>query len=323
MSQVSIFFSLLALVLASCGQEQSGKTSGTENNNWPSASDLGNGNEGDSASPDDAGGQRSKGASTAGSSGSDTSSANPLPSAPSPSSPSPSQPSPTNPSSGQTPSLQEAAQEFALPRRTFDTKAQFLWATYYHTLRFTHADNGLALLAMDGSPLGPKLTKAQWCTAAMEGSVQIFFEGVLRTYNYSGSGTTVQVDCSDYFDHPVGRSRFKLARGEFGDGVRNYALSPYRTVAVDPDFIPYGAILFIPAARGLSFQLPDGRTRTHDGYFFAGDTGGLIVGNHIDVFIGTSLTNPFSWITSKAQSKIEFQLVPDQDISAALLRLHQ
>ncbi|MEY4064163.1 MAG: hypothetical protein RIR26_371 [Pseudomonadota bacterium] len=313
MSQFNIVLSLLSLALLSCGRLESKSTNGSENSGRPSQTDVAPSNARGAALPDESHGPDSQGTSKAGATGAGSPSANPLPPAPTPS----------VPSAGPTPDLQDAAYTFTLPQRAFNTKSNALWATYYHTLKFNHSEDGIDLLAMDGSALGPKLTKAQWCKAAMEGSVQISFDGVLRTYNYAGSGSTVQVDCSDYYDHPVGRSRFRLARGEFGDGIRNYALSPYRTVAVDPDFIPYGSVLFIPAARGLSFQMFDGRTRTHDGYFFAGDTGGLIIGNHIDVFIGTSLTNPFSWITSKAQSKIEFQIVPDPDINAVLLSMHQ
>ena|GEM_PF-628856 len=226
------------------------------------------------------------------------------------------------PTSGTDRSLVLAAQEFRLPARTWSTPAERLWATFYHTLRFESLATGYDLLNMSGAALGPKLTKFQWCQAAMEGSVQVAMNGVWKTYNYAGTAGSVQVDCSEFYDHPVGRTRFTLARGPYGDGVRNYILVPFRTIAVDPDIIPYGSVLFIPAARGLKFNLSDGTERVHDGYFFAGDTGGLIHGDHIDVFIGNALRSPFPWITSNSKSKTGYQVVPDADLREALNGLH-
>ena len=221
-----------------------------------------------------------------------------------------------------TPDLAMAAREFTIPARSFDSPSRDLWATFYHTLRFQSSQEGMPLLSLNGTPLGPKLSKLQWCQAAMEGSVQVFFEGVWRTYNYAGSAGTVQVDCTEYYDHPVGRTRFTLARGPFGDGVRSYILVPFRTIAVDPAVIPYGSVIYIDAARGLPFVLSDGSERRHDGYFFAGDTGGLINGNHIDVFIGNALRSPFPWITSQSKSRIGYRIVPDADIQEVLLKMH-
>ncbi len=218
--------------------------------------------------------------------------------------------------------LKAAALTFSLPSRPFETPARDLWATYYYTPRFSHLDNGFELRDLNEAPLGPKLSHRQWCDSAMEGSVQVLMNGEWRTYNYAGTSTTVQVDCSRYFKHPVGRTRFKLARGPYGDGVRNFILSPYRTIAVDPDVIPYGTVIYIDAARGLPFRMPDGSQRLHDGYFFAGDTGGLIRGQHIDVYIGIDTLSPFSWITSQSSSRIQYQIVPDTDLKEVLLELH-
>ncbi|MEY3901459.1 MAG: hypothetical protein RL189_765 [Pseudomonadota bacterium] len=218
--------------------------------------------------------------------------------------------------------LTAAALAFELPLRTFSTPRQNLWATYYYTPRFTHLNNGFPLLDMSGAALGPLLSQRQWCSSAMEGSVQVSFNGEWKTYNYAGVTGQSQVDCSPYFSHPVGRTRFRLARGPYGDGVKNYILSPYRTIAVDPDVIPYGTVLFIESARGLPFTMPDGTKRVHDGYFFAADTGGLIRGNHIDVYIGIDLKSPFGWITSRSDATVGYQLADDAQLRDALLQLH-
>lgn len=211
---------------------------------------------------------------------------------------------------------------FELPMRDPTRAQENLWATYYYTPRLFHVDNGYELLQLNGEPLGPRLSKLGWCQSAMEGSVQIFYQNAWRTYNYAGVAGKTQVDCSEYYDHPVGRTRYKVARGAFGDGVRQYILQPFRTIAVDPDVISYGSIIYIPEARGLEFTLPSGQKRTHDGYFFAGDTGGLIHGNHIDVFLGIATRTPFPWITSRSSSKVPYEIVADQDIIDALTSLH-
>lgn len=67
----------------------------------------------------------------------------------------------------------------------------------------------------------------------------------------------------------------------YGVGVQGFALVPYRSLAVDPRFIPLGHVVEIPALQGL--PLPDGST--HDGCFVAVDGGGAIDGHHIDLFL--------------------------------------
>jgi 3D (Asp-Asp-Asp) domain-containing protein len=50
-------------------------------------------------------------------------------------------------------------------------------------------------------------------------------------------------------------------------------LHPYRTLAVDPRLIPRGSRIFIPAYQAVS-----------GGWFMAQDTGGAIIGHHVDVY---------------------------------------
>lgn len=61
-----------------------------------------------------------------------------------------------------------------------------------------------------------------------------------------------------------------------------YKLVPFRSVAVDPNVIPMGTTLYIPAAKGA--LLPDGSV--HDGFFSAVDVGQAIQNMRIDVFTG-------------------------------------
>lgn len=55
-----------------------------------------------------------------------------------------------------------------------------------------------------------------------------------------------------------------------------------RTAAVDTAIIPRRSVLFIKETVGL--PMPDGTT--HDGYWYASDTGGAIKGARIDLFTG-------------------------------------
>lgn len=73
-----------------------------------------------------------------------------------------------------------------------------------------------------------------------------------------------------------------VKNGQYGLGESGYKLIPYRTIAVDPQKIPLGTVLYIPALVGL--RLPSGEV--HDGFCFAHDTGQGILGDRIDIFVG-------------------------------------
>jgi 3D (Asp-Asp-Asp) domain-containing protein len=56
-----------------------------------------------------------------------------------------------------------------------------------------------------------------------------------------------------------------------------------RTVAIDKNLIPKRSVLFIKETVGL--KMPDGSS--HDGYWYASDTGGAIKGQRIDLYTGS------------------------------------
>ncbi len=220
-------------------------------------------------------------------------------------------------------SMFKLLENFELPEPELkDEKESLLWATYYYLPEVNAADAGFALLSVGGKELGPKISKKDWCNAAMEGSIRVKFEDRETTYNYAGVNDKQQVDCSEYFPHNVGGTRFKPARGAFGDGVRNYRLIPFRTIAVDSKVIPYGSVVYIAEARGVRIVLSDGTEVVHDGYFFAGDTGGAIKTNHIDVFIGVAKKNPFSWVKSNSKKTFPAYVQKTSDVSQALEKYH-
>lgn len=92
---------------------------------------------------------------------------------------------------------------------------------------------------------------------------------------------TDQKICFDVLD----QSRFPWGRGATGG-----AITPLKTVAVDPKEIPLGTTLYIPEYHGL--RGPDGKA--HDGCFIAEDRGLKVVGKHVDVFTGNPETTT-SW----------------------------
>jgi 3D (Asp-Asp-Asp) domain-containing protein len=71
----------------------------------------------------------------------------------------------------------------------------------------------------------------------------------------------------------------------WGVGVQNRALVPYRSVAVDSDVIAYGTALYVVEFDGVHMpgDAPWGDF-VHDGCVSADDTGGSIIGMHIDFF---------------------------------------
>jgi len=73
----------------------------------------------------------------------------------------------------------------------------------------------------------------------------------------------------------------------WGVGVQDRALVPFRSVAVDRDVIEYGTGLYLPALDGRTMpgESPWGDF-AHDGCVVAADTGGAIVGMHVDFFVG-------------------------------------
>ncbi|HEY9617626.1 MAG TPA: 3D domain-containing protein [Microcoleaceae cyanobacterium] len=218
-----------------------------------------------------------------------------------------------------------------VPIQKLQTRSLTLWATYYYIYQARPTVNGLPLLDPNGIPLSPALSVRDWCYAALQGTVQVTnLQGLATTYNFAGRGDQPQADCSPFFSSlsfnvldKVSRVRFTPAVTKYGRGAKGVGLVPYRTIAVDPTVIPFGSVVYIPSARGQVITLPSGQRAIHDGYFYAADTGSAIIGDHIDVFLGTSSQNPFSFITSKPSGEFDAFLVEDATITQALKGLHQ
>jgi 3D (Asp-Asp-Asp) domain-containing protein len=158
-------------------------------------------------------------------------------------------------------------------------------------------------------------------------------DGSAQVFNYVGRAQQAFTNCAPLYPGlkptvraALGRTLFAAVPPDapYGLGVSNFRLVPYRTVAVDPTQFPYGSLIYVPQLRGRPIRLPDGSTATHDGYLFAGDTGGAIKGNHIDVFTGNTSANfAPAVLTSSPNSPFNAYFVQRPDIAAALRSLHQ
>ena len=222
-----------------------------------------------------------------------------------------------------------SAFDFPAPKNLTGKKT--LWATNYYVYGDLRSETaGIPLLTMTGKKLGATLAPRDWCLGGVEGTFRIVDEaGNAKTFNYAGTaGKSLQADCSPYIRSrsinltALGKSRYMQAKGEFGDGVKGMILVPYRTIAVDPKFISYGTVVYIPAARGVEITLPDGTKVKHDGYFFAADTGGAIKQNHIDVFTGISRNKTFEFVKIKETGTFEAYIIDNAQIAEKLRQSH-
>ncbi len=225
---------------------------------------------------------------------------------------------------------------FTLPAPpTLEASAKrILWATQYFVPAANAVADGEPLLDEAGEPLGPELSPRDWCNAAIEGTISVrTLDGQNKLYNFAGKAAAPQVNCQVVLNSPnltkaINFSRFTLAGGPFGDGVRNLFLVPFRTIAIDKrelNGLKFESAIFVPLARGTEITLPSGAKAIHDGYFFAADTGGMIKDNHIDVFTGTltPANNPFAnFVKSSPQKTFDAFLINDPTITAALKKMH-
>lgn len=135
----------------------------------------------------------------------------------------------------------------------------------------------------EGKPLEPKvaLTLKQHCNLQLQGSG--FVDG--QMYGYWTKNSLHKLNCSSISSKISGTVKFIKDKNPYGTGVKLWALTPFKSIAVDPKYIPYGSDVFIPELEGRQYKF-EGRLRIHDGWVKAQDTGGAIKGNHIDFFIG-------------------------------------
>jgi len=228
-------------------------------------------------------------------------------------------------------SFSQDSTEFSIaPPTQLPTTKLAVWATQYYIHQF-ESGGEIPFVDKNGAALGLFADTCHFCEAALEGTTYVTdSSGTIVVLNFAKTGDSTFVDCRKCLKYANsklgveswGKATWAISSG-YGDGVKNYRLVPYRTIAVDPQFIPYGTVIYIPTARGMKLLLPNGKTAIHDGYFFAGDTGGAIKQLHIDVFTGVYEGNPFPDVVKSNESKtVDAYLISDATIVTALIKLH-
>lgn len=219
---------------------------------------------------------------------------------------------------------------FPAPKNTSTLKPLTLWSTQYYIHQFLSGGT-IPIVYADGTSSNLTADTCNFCSASLEGTAYVTDSlGNVTVINFAKTADSSFVDCracSIYAGSKLnveswGKTLWTKAAG-YGNGVKNYSLVPYRTIAVDKEFIPYGTVIYIPKAKGKQIYLPNGKTVTHDGYFFAGDTGGAIKKNHIDIFTGIFMGNPFRDVIQSDQNKtFEAFIVTDKNIIRELTDFH-
>lgn len=225
---------------------------------------------------------------------------------------------------------QLSSDTFYFPEPDKREKILSLWATHYYIHEF-QSSGKIPIVYASGEKSGLYADTCDFCKAALEGTAYVKdSSGNVSVINFSRTGNELFVDCRKCKQFASvklnveswGKTIWSKSAG-YGDGVKNYRLVPFRTIAVDPNTIPYGTVIFVPAAKGKLVHLPNGKQAIHDGYFFAGDTGGAITKNHIDVFTGIYPGNPFPEVVRSNENKVfDAFIVSDPEIVRTLTVLH-
>ena len=205
-----------------------------------------------------------------------------------------------------------------------------LWSTQYYIHEF-QSGGTIPIVYADGGPSGLYADTCNFCEASLEGTAYVKdSSGMITVINFAKSGDSSFVNCrackkyasSNLKVESWGKTLWSKSEG-FGDGVKNYRLIPFRTIAVDKDVIPYGTVIYLSLIKGKLVNLPNGKQAIHDVYFFAGDTGGAIKKNHIDIFTGIYAGNPFPEVIKSNENKtFEAIIVTDASIISTLTEMH-
>ena len=207
-----------------------------------------------------------------------------------------------------------------------------LWATFYYIPKIVSSSSQDTILrgsAEQNLLQNEKISKKEWCDLALQGSGRVIKStGEKLTISFSERSKSNPVMCNGFIGvasiiEKVKGNRFAKVDSVFGRGARVKEVVPYRTIAVDPKVVKYGSVIYIPGARGKAVTFESGAQSIHDGYFFAGDTGSAIIGNHIDVFTGTVKKQPFDFVKSAASGAFEAYVIEDASTRNKLSTLHQ
>lgn len=108
-----------------------------------------------------------------------------------------------------------------------------------------------------------------------------------RAASIEGTAVFSNGQVLNYHERVGGEVRWEQTRHGYGIDARGCPLVPFRSAAVDPRVIPLGTKMIIHETRGM--RLPGGKT--HDGIWYATDTGDGITGKRIDLFTGAGIAS--------------------------------
>lgn len=106
-----------------------------------------------------------------------------------------------------------------------------------------------------------------------------------ETVSFAKRGCECATECPRT-GHRICYELLEAAAFPWGRGATGQAITPLRTIAVDPEQIPLGTAVYIPEMNGLR----DLEGKAHDGCFLAQDRGSKVKGRHLDFFVGTAAT---------------------------------
>ncbi|MEO6775485.1 MAG: 3D domain-containing protein [Kofleriaceae bacterium] len=151
--------------------------------------------------------------------------------------------------------------------------------------RDNHLD-GTELAAMTSDPDEVSLYDAGSCSpiakVSHEFANQLAIQGTGKLHDGRVLNIWGRCKCGD------SRSAcFKVTANRWGTSGSNHPLQPFRTVAVDPNVVKLGTLLYVPLLEGRTMpgRAPWGGY-VHDGCVVADDTGGHIDGHRLDLFVG-------------------------------------
>ena len=138
-----------------------------------------------------------------------------------------------------------------------------LWSTYYYTpVIFSSPGKSYLVRGLNETSVlqNEKLSLGEWCALSLQGSSVIVSSlGIRRTLSFAGRSDKNTTDCSGQIKSQeivkkIAGNRFRISKAIYGTAARAEEVIPFRTIAVDPKHIPYGSIVYIPAARGAKFK---------------------------------------------------------------------
>ncbi|HEU5056085.1 MAG TPA: 3D domain-containing protein [Kofleriaceae bacterium] len=164
-----------------------------------------------------------------------------------------------------------------LPRPEPDKKLGSFKLTYYFMAEQEGGKRAVTLFERKGCKRIAKVSRKDAKQLALQGGGKLEDGRILI---YAGRCKCSGAPCYSLADQSH----------EWGTGIDDRPLSPFRSVAVDPNRVSIGTVLYIPELDGLTVpgRMPEGG-HVHDGCVVADDRGGGIKGRQLDLFMAKEI----------------------------------